>query len=148
LNLIVTLTGAILLIQAVRMVLPLGNAGKYVSFVLGLFFMTVVLDSVGVLDFRGEEIFSDHISQTETEQLQILQQEQIFDRYEKQLTDDIRKSVPQLQEEEFSFTFATEPFGLVQSLTITSHRTEQESAVQKISELYGIPREVIVWERK
>ena len=75
---IVTLTGAILLIQAVRMVLPLGSAGKYVSFVLGLFFTAVVLDAAGVLEFRGETVLSEQPVQTETEQLEEVQQKQIF----------------------------------------------------------------------
>ena len=147
-RMVITLTGAILLIQAVRMVLPLGSAGKYVSFVLGLFFMAVTLDAIGSLSFRGEEVLSNDIPQAESKQLEEIQQQQIFANYAKQLTEDIRRSIPQLSDANFSFDFALEPFGAVKGLTIFSPQKKQESAMMKLSELYGISREVIVWETK
>ncbi len=145
-RMIITLTGAILLIQAVRMVLPLGSAGKYVSFVLGLFFMAVTLDTIGGLSFRGEEVLSNDLPQAETKQLEEVQQQQIFADYANQLSEDIRRSIPQLSDAQFSFDFSLEPFGKVRGLTIFSPREKQESVITRLSELYSISREVIIWE--
>ncbi len=147
-NIIITLTGAILLIQAVRMVLPLGSAGKYVSFVLGLFFMAVALDAVGGLSFRGEEVLSNDLPQAETQQLETIQKQQIFADYAQQLTEDIRRSIPPLSDAQFSFDFSLEPFGAVNQLTIFSSRQQQDSVIARLSELYGISQEVITWVTK
>ncbi len=147
-RMVITLTGAILLIQAVRMVLPLGSTGKYVSFVLGLFFMAVTLDTIGGLSFRGEDVLSNDLPQTETKQLEEVQQQQIFAEYAQQLTEDIRQSIPPLSDARFSFDFSVEPFGTVTGLTIFSPKKTQESVITKLSELYGISREVIQWETK
>lgn len=147
-KIIITLTGAILLIQAVRMVLPLGSAGKYVSFVLGLFFMAVTLDTIGGLSFRGEEVLSNDLPREETKELEEVQQQQIFADYANQLTKDIRQSIPQLSHAQFSFDFSLEPFGTVRGLTIFSPEKKQESVITRLSELYGISREVILWETK
>lgn len=147
-RMIITLTGAILLIQAVRMVLPLGSAGKYVSFVLGLFFMAVTLDTIGGLSFRGTEVLSGDLPQAESKQLEQVQQQQIFEQYANQLTEDIRHSIPSLSDARFTFDFSLEPFGTVRGLTIVSSREKQESAIVRLSELYGISQEVITWETK
>lgn len=147
-RIIITLTGAVLLIQAIKMVLPLGSIGKYVSFALGLFFMAVTLDALGGLTLRGEEITlspSEPVLQT---QLDELQQKQIFEQYEIQLSQDIRKSIPSLSDADFSFSFSQNPFGQVTQLTVSSPQPRSDPSIAKISELYGIPREVIVWESK
>lgn len=146
-RLIVTLTGAILLIQAVRMVLPLGSMGKYVSFVLGLFFMAVTLDALGGLHFRGEEVLSEEFPVVQTESLEQLQQEQIFKEYSNQLTRDIRQSIPPLADATFSFDFSLDPFGEVKHVTVFSAEEPQESVLNRLSQLYGIPREVISWNQ-
>ena len=145
-RIVITLTGAVLLIQAIKMVLPLGNVGKYVTFALGLFFMAVTLDALGGLTLRGEEVTlspSEPVLQT---QLEEVQQKQILQQYELQLSQDMRKSIPALSDADFSFKFSDQPFGQVTQLTIHSPQEKNDSAILRLSELYGIPREVIVWE--
>lgn len=142
----ITLTGAILLIQAVRIVLPLGSAGKYVSFVLGLFFMAAALDAVGGISLTGEEILPSQLPQGETAQLEEVQQQQIFNEYAKQLSEDFRRTLPQLAQAQLFFDFSVAPFGEVQGLRIVSSQPASEAVMNKIAELYGISREVITWE--
>lgn len=134
------------MIQAVRIVLPLGSAAKYVSFVLGLFFMAAALDAVGGISLTGEEILPAQLPQGETKQLEQVQQQQIFEEYANQLSEDIRCTLPQLSDARLSFDFSLSPFGQVQSLHIISNQPVSEKVMSRISELYGIPREVMTWE--
>lgn len=111
--------------------------------------MVVILDSAEQLRFPETETMIEPFTAPDTEQtepLETLQQTQIFKEYERQLTEDIRRSIPQLQNEEFSFSFSEDPFGSVESMTIRSQKEKNETAIQKLSEWYGIPQEVISWE--
>ena len=146
-KLALTLTGAILLIQAVRMALPLGAGKQAVTFALGLFFMAAALDGVGALSLRGEDLFvQDSLPAVETEQLDELQRQQIFSEYAKQLSEDIHRTLPQLSAARFHFDFSVNPFGQVQGLKIESPMPPSEELMSRIAELYGISREVIQWE--
>lgn len=147
-KIIITLTGAVLLIQAIKMALPLGSLGKYVSFALGLFFIAVTLDALGGLTLQGNPITLSPSEPAMQAQLEELQQKQIFEQYELQLSRDIRKSIPTLSDADFSFTFSREPFGQVTQLTVYSPQPKSDASIAKISELYGIPQEVIIWKVK
>lgn len=148
-GIIISIAGAMLVFNILQMVLPPGNMKKYVSFVLGVFMLVVLISpfvGAGRLDFSQDytAVYPDRAS---TGELEEIQRRQILKSYEQQLTDDFRRSIPELADAQFTFTFDTgeEQFGQVQRLVID--QPENTAVSEKLENLYGIGRDVVEWRR-
>lgn len=145
---VLTIAGAVLLFQALKILLPEGSLGKYVSFVLGVFLLLVLVSPL-TGDFRLPDLSSwEEEPAQEIQNLEALQQQQILQHYEQQLRDDINATLPSLTENQnrliFSFSTEEESFGVVEQLFIQGPKPS-EQVLQQLAQLYQIPRERIEW---
>ena len=153
-NIVVTVVGALLIFNALKIVIPEGSMKKYISHIMSVFMIVVIITPImGAVSLTLPEISVDYPGEDKSDALSDLQLRQILANYEKQLIEDFKRSVPTLfdglREIEIGFFEDSSQynFGMVKSLEIKSARERDERVIDKLYSLYGIEREVIKWEK-
>ena len=155
-DILVTIIGALLIFNALKIIIPDGKMKKYLTFIISIFMMVIIITPIAGLagiappslnvDYSKEAPAADELSQ--------VQVKQILAEYERQLITDFHKTVPALFDglSDIQIGFvedaSQQDFGTVDSIKIISNRERDEDVVNKLSSLYSINKEVISWERK
>lgn len=146
-QIIISIAGSLLILQALRLIIPEGTIKKYASFIVGM--STVLMLTVSFLgrEFSFDIGFGDAESTEYSGGFEDVRQSQIEREFTRQLDTDMKKSIPELKTAELSFSFdiSENNTGYVTYMLIRSPDDEDENVKRRVSESYMIPREVIEW---
>lgn len=148
-QIIISIAGSLIILRVVKTILPEGTVKKYASFIVSCMVMLILVTSVTLKNnaefiLPVEENITIDISEFEQ-----IQKKQIEREFSRQLIDDMVKTFPELNGAEISFTFNIneDGTGYVTGMVIESQYEKSESIITRISELYRIDRNVIIWRK-
>ncbi len=149
-QIIISVCGALIILQIMKMILPEGTVKKYASFIVGLLVMLILSGSVSGMGARLSEIIIKDTKIPEIPQVQEVQKQQIADNFTSQLREDMKKSIPYFKNAElyFGFEISEDNTGYVTNMTIVSENPPSEQVLSEVSRLYMIDREIIEWRQK
>lgn len=148
-QIIISIVGAMLVLQAVKLILPEGTVKKYASFIVCVTVVLILSASVFGTSFSFIPDFEIESGEDYSEGFSEVRKSQIEREFSRQLDCDMKKSIPELSNSELSFEFdiSEDNTGFVTHMLIKSPDSENISVKTRLSELYMIPIDAIEWRR-
>ena len=150
-QIIISITGSLLILKIIKIILPEGTVKKYASFIVSVLVMLILIASVAGSNIDLFPVFDDgYAEQDSTDKIAEVQNRQIGKEFSRQLDEDMKKSIPQLKNAELIFEFEIDENnkGYVSSMIIKSPYDQSDNVINRISELYMIDKELIEWRKK
>ncbi len=150
-QIIISITGSLLILKIVKIILPEGTVKKYASFIVSVLVMLILIASAAGSSMNLIPVFDDgYAEQGNTDKITEVQNSQIVKEFTRQLDEDMKKSIPQLKNAELLFEFEIDEDnkGYVSSMIIKSPYDQNDSVINRVSELYMIDKKLIEWRKK
>lgn len=148
-QIIISIVGALLVLQAVKLIIPESAVKKYASFIVSATVMLILTAAVFGSSFSLFPEFAEPETESCSDSLEGVRQSQIEREFSRQLSGDMKKSIPELKNSELSFSFniSEDNTGYVTHMLIKSPDTEDSAVKTRVSEMYMIPIEDIEWRK-
>lgn len=148
-QIIISIVGALLVLQAVKLIIPESAVKKYASFIVSATVMLILTAAVFGSSFSLFSEFAEPKTEGCSDSLEGVRQSQIEREFSRQLSGDMKKSIPELKNSELSFSFniSEDNTGYVTHMLIKSPDTEDSAVKTRVSEMYMIPIEDIEWRK-
>ncbi|MDY6314798.1 MAG: hypothetical protein SPL89_06470 [Clostridia bacterium] len=148
-QIIISIVGALLVLQAVKLIIPESTVKKYASFIVSATVMLILTAAVFGSSFSCFPEFDETEAESYSDSFEDLRQSQIEREFSRQLIGDMKKSIPELKNSELSFSFniSEDNTGYVSHMLIKSPDAEDSAVKTRVSEMYMIPVEDIEWRK-
>lgn len=148
-QIIISIVGALLVLQAVKLIIPESTVKKYASFIVSATVMLILTAAVFGSSFPLLPDFDEAEPSDYSDSFENLRRSQIEREFSRQLSGDMKKSIPELKNSELSFAFniSEDNTGYVAHMLIRSPDAEDFFVKTRVSEMYMIPIDDIEWRK-